>query len=77
MGRWTAPSDMDYYDDVEGRTHDGIERTCAECAEPVMVDRETATHIHVFHSHCLDRITKRLKRRTLKAEIEGRKSGAA
>ena len=77
MGRWSSPDDCSYYDDVEGRTHDGIERTCTECGDPVMVDRETAQHIHVFHAHCLDRIAQRLKRRTLKAQIEGRKIGAA
>lgn len=68
--RWTAPSDYDYYD--SNHEHTGIERTCFECGEPVMVSRNDEYQIHVFHKGCLDRIAQRMKRRTLKAEIEGK-----
>ena len=69
--RWSAASDYDYYD--SNHEHSGLERTCAECGEPVMVHRNDEYHIHVFHAACLDRIAQRAKRRTLKAEIEGRR----
>lgn len=77
MGRWGSPSDLDYWDEFNRFPGSGIERTCQECGEPVMVPRGEAYQIHVFHQPCLDRIAARMKRRTLKAEIEGKKTGAA
>lgn len=74
MSRWNAPSDRDYWEDVEGRSHDGLERTCQECGEPVMVSRSEGYQIHVFHAACLDRIAQRLKRRTLKAALDGQRA---
>lgn len=57
-------------------TYDGLQGTCHECNEPVFVTRREATMAHVFHKPCLDRIAQRLKRRTLKAQIEGKRGVA-
>jgi hypothetical protein len=59
MSRWTAPSDLDYYD--SNHHHSGIERTCQECGEPVMVSRTEEYQVHVFHEKCLDAIRQRLE----------------
>lgn len=64
MGRWNAVSDYDYYD---GNRVDGIERTCQECGEPLMVSRDEAYQIHVFHPDCLDAVRDRNARKMAKA----------
>lgn len=75
MGRWTAPSDLDYWDEVEGRSRDGIERSCHGCHAPVMVSRDEAYLVQVFCEHCIR------KAETLKANAQyqaaRRKQGAA
>jgi hypothetical protein len=53
MGRWSAPSDFDYYD--ASHHHDGIERTCHGCGDPVMVSRGDAYQLQVFCERCLTR----------------------
>jgi hypothetical protein len=59
VSRWSSPSDMDYWDEVEGRRVDGVERTCTECGEPHMCSRDEAQQIYVFHSWCLEAIRER------------------
>jgi formylmethanofuran dehydrogenase subunit E len=51
--RWTAPSDVDYAQQLEGRTRTGIERTCEGCGEPVMVRRSEVYQVHVFCETCV------------------------
>jgi formylmethanofuran dehydrogenase subunit E len=63
-------TEPDYYD----RTR-GIERTCSDCGEPVMVDRGEVYQVQMFCPDCIDRAT---RRRAIKAEIEReRGEGAA
>lgn len=46
-------------------TVSGLERTCQECGEPVLVTRAEQSQPHVFHQPCLDVIVKRNERRPL------------
>jgi hypothetical protein len=70
MSRWTAPDDFSYYD--ASHHHDGIERTCHGCGDPVMVSRGDAYQVQVFCERCLTR------RRTVKATTTvDQKQGAA
>ena len=70
--RWNAPSDYDYYD--QDRTR-GIERTCSDCGDPVMVDRGEIYQVHVYCHSCIERA---VRRRAIKAELAREKrEGAA
>lgn len=51
-GRWTAPSDYDYYD--PGR-HDGLERSCGTCGDPVMVARNEQYQVQVYCDTCREK----------------------
>lgn len=53
MSRYTAQSDYDYADAVEGRTRSGIERTCTSCGRPVMVSRDEVYQLQVFCDWCI------------------------
>lgn len=56
-------------------TVSGLERSCQECGEPVMVERVQAGHFHVFHTACIARIVKRNAWRALaRQEAEEREA---
>ena len=61
--RWNAVSDYDYYDQFRTR---GIERSCHDCGNPVMVDKGEGYQLQVFCRECIERSERRT---ALKAEL--------
>lgn len=49
--KFTAPSDLDYWE--QGR-RSGLERSCAGCGDPVLVDRAETYAIQVWCPACLE-----------------------
>lgn len=62
--KWNAPSDYDYYDQFR---NSGIERSCTDCGNPVMVDRGEGYELQVFCDACLEKAE---RRKALKATID-------
>lgn len=57
MSRWTAPSDLDYWDEIEGQFLRGLEVPCRGCGQPVTLTREDRGLIHLFCETCSRRET--------------------
>lgn len=53
MGRWTAPSDFDYYDDVEGGFLSGLEVPCRDCGRPMLLTKDDRGLLHVSCDDCV------------------------
>jgi hypothetical protein len=73
MRRWTAPSDLDYDDAVQGLTH-GPTKACTRCGDLVPLGRGDVIGRQVLCANCWDVATETQHR---KAEDAQHAKGAA
>lgn len=75
MSKWTAPSDLDYYD-AQDRYDRSVEAVCEDCGEPFDVSFVDGPPVgRPICPSCLEELETQRRRDTLRQWVEHQKVG--